>query len=262
MRKLFDLTGQTALVAGGGGYLGEAICRALGAHGAKVAVGDVSETPAQRTADAVAADGGRAVAVRLDCAQEASIEEALDQAESALGPVTIVVNCAMAATGKTHDELSGEDWVACLKVTLVGEFLLSRAAARRMIRRQSPGSIVHFGSMYGIVSPDPRAYDEQVAVNPPDYGAAKAGVLQLTRYQAVLWGKDGIRVNAVVPGPFPNPKVQAEHPAFVQRLQQRVPLGRVGGSEEIAGAVVYLASPAASFVTGTALVVDGGWTAW
>src|SRR5690606_32601685 len=98
--------------------------------------------------------------------------------------------------------------------------------------------------------------------NPPDYGAAKAGLLQLTRYQAVAWAKRNIRVNAVVPGPFPKTFGQGANAEFVERLSQRVPLGRVGNPEEIAGSVVYLCSDAASYVTGTSLVVDGGWTAW
>lgn len=260
--KLFDLTGKVALVAGGGGYLGYSICRALAAHGARVGVGDINEQAIHRSVDAVQGDGGQAVAVQLDSGKEDSIERSLDQVQQSLGPVSIVVNCATTATGKSHENLTVEDWQTCLQTTLVGEFLIARSAARRMIKQGGGGSIIHFGSMYGMVSPNPVAYGDKMPMNPPDYGAAKAGVLQLTRYQAVLWGKNGIRVNAVVPGPFPNPGVQARHPDFVDRLSQRVPMARIGQGDEIAGAVVYLASPASSYVTGTTLVVDGGWTAW
>jgi NAD(P)-dependent dehydrogenase (short-subunit alcohol dehydrogenase family) len=116
--------------------------------------------------------------------------------------------------------------------------------------------------MYGLVSPDPRIYEGKFPVNPVDYGAAKAGVLQMVRYQAVMWGPRGVRVNAVVPGPFPNPAGMGAQSWFIERLGQRVPLGRVGRAEEIVGAVVFLASDSASYVTGTTVVVDGGWTAW
>ena len=124
------------------------------------------------------------------------------------------------------------------------------------------GSIVHFSSMYGVVSPDPRMYPATQAVNPIDYGVAKAGILQLVRYQAVQLAPTGVRVNAIVPGPFPIPSTQGQDSEFMQRLRAKVPMGRVGNPKEIVGAVVFLVSDAASYVTGTQIVVDGGWTAW
>lgn len=257
MKRLFDLTGKRALVAGGGGYLGRPICEALAAHGASVVVADLREDGAQEVAQAILADGGSAQACTLDVADSASIQSTLEND----GPFDVLVNCTFYCTGRPHDELSAEDWRGSLDVTLTGAFELSRAAAKPMLDA-GRGSVIHFGSMYGVVSPDPRLYPPEMNVNPPDYGAAKAAVLQLTRYQAVQWGPRGVRVNAVVPGPFPNPGIQADAPAFVERLAERVPLGRVGQAEEIAAAVVYLASDSASFVTGTALTVDGGWTAW
>jgi NAD(P)-dependent dehydrogenase (short-subunit alcohol dehydrogenase family) len=124
------------------------------------------------------------------------------------------------------------------------------------------GSIVLFSSMYGSVSPDPRLYEAPMNPNPVEYGVGKAGIQQLARYLAVHYGPRGVRCNAISPGPFPNPAVQAAQPAFIDRLAQKVPLGRVGQSSEIAGAVVFLLSDAASFITGQNLAVDGGWTIW
>ena len=119
-----------------------------------------------------------------------------------------------------------------------------------------------FSSMYGEVSPDPRIYHKPMQPNPIEYGVAKAGIEQMIRYLAVAWARDGIRVNGVVPGPFSQPLVLESHPDFIERLAQKVPMGRVGDASEIAGAVIFLASDAASYVTGNCLRVDGGWTIW
>jgi NAD(P)-dependent dehydrogenase (short-subunit alcohol dehydrogenase family) len=127
---------------------------------------------------------------------------------------------------------------------------------------QQRGSIIHFASMYGLVSPDPSIYAPKWNVNPIDYGAAKAAVLQMTRYQAVMWGKSNVRVNAVVPGPFPNPIGMGADTDFLAKLAAKTALQRVGKAEEIAGAVAFLAADASSYVTGAQIVVDGGWTAW
>ena len=124
------------------------------------------------------------------------------------------------------------------------------------------GSIVNVSSMYGMVSPQPSLYAEHERFhNPPGYGAAKAGLLQFTRYAATHLAAKGIRVNALSPGAFPSPQVQRSE-GFVRALEQRVPLGRIGQPEELGGAVVFLLSDASSYMTGHNLVVDGGWTTW
>ena len=124
------------------------------------------------------------------------------------------------------------------------------------------GSLVLFSSMYGTVSPDPSIYEAPMNPNPVEYGVGKVGIQQLTRYLAVHFGKSGVRCNAISPGPFPNPTIQANQPAFIDRLSKKVPLGRVGQSPEIAGAVAFLLSDASTFITGQNLAVDGGWTVW
>lgn len=261
MRSLFDLSGRVALVAGGGGYLGGPVCEALARQGAHVIVADRRLDEAQAACARLAAEGLRAEAVLLEVTDEPAVAAALDRIQSAHGRLDVVVNATAWSSGKPMRDMTLDDWQAGVRVTLGGAFVLAREAGRVMVPRAC-GSIIQFGSMYGLVSPDPRIYAPNWTVNPADYGAAKAGILQLVRYQAVMWAPHGVRVNAVAPGPFPNPAGQGADAEFVARLSQRVPLGRVGRAEEIAGAVVYLASDASSYVTGTCLVVDGGWTAW
>jgi NAD(P)-dependent dehydrogenase (short-subunit alcohol dehydrogenase family) len=130
------------------------------------------------------------------------------------------------------------------------------------MKQRGSGSIVLFSSMYGVVAPDPRIYKDPMTPNPIDYGAAKAAILQLSRYLAVHYGPDGIRFNCVTPGPFPNPSVGIDHPEFVSDLESKTALRRVGNNTEIVGPTLFLLTDSASFVTGHSLVVDGGWTAW
>jgi len=115
--------------------------------------------------------------------------------------------------------------------------------------------------MYGVVSPDPRIYGDSGYDNPPNYGAGKAAIIQFTRYAACHLAAKGIRVNAISPGPFPNPKVQ-ENKWFISNLKNKVPLGRIGQPGDLKGAVVFLASEGSSYITGQNIVVDGGWTVW
>lgn len=258
-RNLFDLSGKVACVVGGGGYLGGPICEALAAHGARVVVADARVEAAQKASQRLA--DFSAEAIGLDIVDEAAVAAALDGIVERYRRLDIVVNATAYSTGKKMEEMSLADWEAGTRVTLSGAFVLGREAGRIMVA-QGRGSIVQFGSMYGLVSPDPRVYGKRWNCNPPDYEAAKAGILQLVRYQAVMWAPKGVRVNAVVPGPYPNPAGQGADTEFVDNLSNRVPMGRVGRAEEIAGAVVFLASDAASYVTGTYIVVDGGWTAW
>jgi NAD(P)-dependent dehydrogenase (short-subunit alcohol dehydrogenase family) len=160
---------------------------------------------------------------------------------------------------------SAEDFIAAYDVAVVGAFrcmaagkiLLSTAA-----HEIGHASVINIASMYGIVSPDQRVYDSPQLTNPPFYGSAKAALLQLTRYAACEYAKDRIRVNAISPGPFPRPEVRVNNPELHRLLCARTPLGRTGEPEELRGAAVFLASDAASYITGANLRVDGGWTAW
>ncbi len=259
--RRFDLTGKVAWVIGGAGLLGTEVCQALAEHGAHVICSDVRHEQAIGIATALHNRDLTADAMTVDIGDEARVIEATADILAKFGRIDVLVNMTYYYTKKPWDELTAADFDAGLRVTLTGAFVATREVGKVM-RSQGHGSIIHFSSMYGVVSPDPHMYPATQAVNPIDYGVAKAGILQLVRYQAVQLATAGVRVNAIVPGPFPIPSTQGQDSEFMQRLKAKVPMGRVGNPAEIAGAVVFLASEAASYVTGTQIVVDGGWTAW
>jgi NAD(P)-dependent dehydrogenase (short-subunit alcohol dehydrogenase family) len=157
------------------------------------------------------------------------------------------------------------DYLNAVEITVGAAAELVNAAhdlLRNAVRTGGDASVINISSMYGMVSPDPRIYGRSGMNNPPHYGAAKAALLQYTRYAAVHLAPEGIRVNAISPGAFPPEAAQQRDPAFTAALTQKVPMGRLGRPEDMAGAIVFLASSAARFVTGANLPIDGGWTAW
>lgn len=263
MQTLFDMTGQTILITGATGYLGRAMTLALARAGAEVLINGRSAERCKAFAEDLRAMGlmVRPAAFDVTAADEVS---GFFEAQGAQ-PLNGLVNNAFAGAGGTIETLSSESYGASYDVTVVAAHRLIQGALpslRRAIATGGSASIVNILSMYGLVSPIPEVYDAPQSTNPPSYGAAKAALGQLTRYAACEFGHEGIRVNAVAPGPFPAPALQQQSPDFVARLCQRVPMKRIGSAEEIAGPVTFLLSPAASFVNGAVLTVDGGWTSW
>ena len=157
------------------------------------------------------------------------------------------------------ETLPSEDFQAMFGNNVTPTFALCRAIAERM-KSRGFGSIVLFASMYGFVSPDPRLYHEPMKPNRIDYGAAKAAILQITRYFAVHYGPLGLRFNSIAPGPFPNPAIRRLNTTFVDRLSDRTALRRIAADSEIVGPTLFLLSSDSSYITGHCLVVDGGWT--
>lgn len=253
----FDLTGKVVLVAGGAGYLGSGICSDLVDQGATIVIADQSIERAETLAMTIRSRGSKATAVNLSVADESSVKSAIKTTVTTYGRLDCLVNATCYSLGMTIDEISPEEFDRSNRINITGAFILARASAQVM----EPGSsIILFASMYGLVAPDPTIYEKPMNPNPIDYGVGKAAVVQMTKYLAVFLGPKGVRVNAIAPGPFPNPTVQKDHPQFIERLVKKVPLGRVGRADEISGAVIYLASNASTFMNGNIMKIDGGWT--
>jgi len=252
MSTPFSLENRDIWVIGGAGYLGQEVVKLLIELGATVLCADLPGK-AQPAPNVSPAD--------LDAADIPALEKFVVDQIAARGVPHGLVVMTYAGTAKKFDELTAADFDHANHGNLTATFTLARAIGNAMAERGS-GSLVLFSSMYGTVSTDPHIYEAPMNPNPVEYGVGKAGIQQLTRYLAVHYGKKGVRCNAISPGPFPNPSVQREEPAFIDRLSTKVPLGRVGQSPEIAGAVAFLLSDTSTFITGQNLAVDGGWTIW
>lgn len=244
------LAGRVALVTGGASGIGAATARLLAARGASVLVVDIDGDGAQRICDEIAARGGAAEAFAADLMPSASADAAVSAALARFGRLDILVNNAgIGGRGPSH-ELTDADWRRVIGLDLDAVFYMSRAALRPMVA-SGAGAIVSIASIFGHVGLGERAA----------YSAAKAGVVNLTRALALEYGARGIRVNAVCPGVIRTPLVAHNSPAQTEALIALHPIGRLGEPEEVAEAAAFLASDAASFVTGASLLVDGGYTA-
>lgn len=258
LRELFDLTGKVAIVTGGAGYLGTAMCEALADAGARVVVASRNLAKCEVLAKKL---GSYHLGLRLDQDKPDSISALIEETVKRMGRIDILVNNAYSGPLPSIDTATPEDMDRSLHTGVTGYFLLAREAARHM-REVGGGSIINIASMYGLVASYPEVYVGMTVKSPPNYHAVKGAVIHLTRHLAVYWAKDGIRVNAISPGPFPHDSLRQANPEFINRLKAKVPMGRMGEPWELKGAVVFLASRASSYVTGQNIVVDGGWTAW
>jgi gluconate 5-dehydrogenase len=255
---LFSLHDTVVLITGGYGHLGKAIVQGLAAHGATVVVlGRSQEKFNEAFADAPTS--AKIHFLACDVADTTSVQQALTECRATYGLPAVFINNALYSRGNRPDQLTDEEFAFGLDGALGSVYRCIREVLP-YLRERGGGKIINVSSMYGVVAPDFAAYTHTPQfTNPPHYGAGKAGVIQLTKYFASYLGKENIQVNCVTPGAFPGDTAQ-QHPEFIQELTQRIPLGRIGRPEDLAGAFVFLCSRASDFVTGHNLVVDGGWT--
>lgn len=264
----FRLSGRTAVVTGACGILGRHFCIGLAEAGANVVAIDVSRDQLDELEAEVSAMGVRCIGYVCDVSKREEIIETVAQAVAVFGRLHILLNNAASKSAdldRFFDSVSNyteKTWREVMSVNIDGVFWVAQAIGSHMAE-QGGGSIIQTSSIYGAVAPDQSIYEEshymgrQIS-SPAVYSASKAGVLGLTKYLACYWAKQGVRVNALIPGGV----ASGQNDEFAKRYSARVPMARMAKAEEMVGAVLFLASDAASYVTGQSITVDGGLTAW
>ena len=266
----FRLADRKAIVTGGAGLLGAEFSKTLAAAGASIAVLDIDGDRAEAVAAEIRRLGGKAQAVAADVTSKESLERAVALTQENLGSVDILVNSAAKdpkfdpghrqAASNAFEDFPLHVWEEAVRVNLTGAFLTTQAVVPGMLER-GVGSVINICSTYGLVGPDQSIYQSEgqpARFKPVYYSVTKAGILGFTRYLAAYYAGKGIRVNALTPGGV----FQDHDPEFVARYSARTLLGRMAKPNEMNAALLFLASDASSYMTGSNLVVDGGWTAW
>ena len=262
LRELQSLRGKTAIVTGGAGYLGSAISETLAELGANLVLASRDREKCERKAEEIekmSGDAVRAVGLQLDVLSKDSVADFVAKVHQHFPAIDILVNNAWSGNKNTWESISDEDWTYDINMSLNSVFRLTKALFPDL--KETRGVILNIASMYGHIGPDYRIYDGKEFANPPSYGAAKAGVIQFTKYLASFLSPYSIRVNALSPGAFPHPPTQ-KHEGFMQKLGSKNPMNRIGQPDELKGAVALLCSDAGSYITGQNVCVDGGWAIW
>lgn len=265
MKKPFDLQGNLIVLTGAGGIIGRVAARMFAEQGARLALVDNNAEALKATMEALEDPAKNIAVYPCDLTDPGAVNELAGTIENSSGPIDALFNNV---SGKTKnifapfEEFPLSEWNEVMAINLTTAMLCCQAFGPPMAKRGT-GSIINTLSIYGIVAPDQRIYEgseyEGRAINSPAvYSAAKAGLWGLTKYLATYWAESGLRVNAVTPGGV----FSGQNKTFTDRYSARVPLGRMAEAEEIAGAMLFLASPAASYINGQNIVVDGGLTTW
>ena len=264
VRELMDLGGRVALVTGGAGFIGTAICEAMAELGASVVVLDIAEVACAEKAGLIADRySTEAMPLVVDLTDEKALRAVPEKIWERFERLDIVFNCAgLVGTSDLKgwtvpfSEQRTAAYRQALDVNLTAPFILVQSCAEAL-KASGYGSVINIASTYGLVGPDLRLYEGTSMGNPAGYAASKGGLIQLTRWLATVLAPD-VRVNAIIPGGI----WRNQPETFREQYVARTPLGRMGAEEDLKGAAAYLASDLSAYVTGQNLIVDGGWTAW
>ncbi len=252
----FSLKGRIALVSGGAGPMfGSSISEALAEAGATLISASRSLERNEEFAERLVGEGYEAHALELDITEPDSIKAVSAKVLERFGRLDVLVNSAVVARGGGFEEQTAEYWDYSARGNMVGLFAMCKAFVPQMVA-QGKGSIINISSIYGVVANDPTLYEGTDMKQPPDYTFVKAGMINFTRYLANYFGRQGVRANCICPGGYADDQPEP----FVDQYTKRVPVGRMLENDDIKGAVVFLASDASEYVTGTSLMVDGGFT--
>lgn len=254
-RKIFELEGIVSLITGAGSGLGRAIAEGYANFGAKVAIVDLDGTSAEEVAQGIISTGGQAIAIACDVSQSNAVKSAVTQVVKAWDKIDVLVNNAGIGLRSEAEKMTDEMWDSLMAINLRGSFLFCRDVGRLMIEKGQGGRIINMASIAGLVG---------VETGNVNYAASKGGLIAMTRCLAIEWAKHGILVNSIAPTHVRTPlidKLITEQPDIKKYFLGNIPLGRIGESSDVVGPAIFLASPAASFITGHTLVVDGGHTA-
>jgi NAD(P)-dependent dehydrogenase (short-subunit alcohol dehydrogenase family) len=253
---LFRLDGKTAIVTGGGRGLGQYIAEGLVDAGARVVLCSRVVAACEQVKGEIEARGGQALALACDITNAGDVARVVAATQDAFGGVDILINNSGTTWGASPEAMPPDKFARVVDVNITGTFMMAQAAGKAMIARGQGGTIINISSVAGLVGGHP---DYIQAVG---YHASKGGIITMTRDLATSWARYHITVNAVAPGWFPTKASRALLERHRDKMLADVPLRRFGNPEEIRGAVVFLASPAAAYMTGQVLVVDGGMAAW
>lgn len=268
-KKLFDLTGRTAVITGGCGILGQRFAEGLAEFGANVALIDLDQAAAEQAASGLSSRFSvRAHGYGCDITSPEAVRATAERVEADLGAVSILLNNAASKTRDIDaffapvEKFALETWREIMAVNLDGMFNVAQVFGALMADR-GYGAIVQTASIYGLMGPDQRIYEGSEylgrSINTPAvYTASKAGVIGLTKHLATYWAAKGVRVNTLTPGGVES----GQNETFKQRYGARIPLGRMARADEMVGAMLFLVSDAASYVTGQNIAIDGGLSAW
>lgn len=257
--KLFDLTGKVSVVTGGLGLLGSEYALALANCGSKVCIIDKNDKIPDVLVDYISA--GKIEVRSVDITDREKVCEVYDWIHHEFTVPSVLINNAaidfppVLGAANEFETYPIDKWRQVLDVNLTGTLVCCQVFGGAMAKA-GRGSVINISSTYGLVSPDQRIYEG--FTKPVSYSASKSGIINFTKYLATYWAKNNVRVNTLVPGGVYND----QNEGFVAKYSERVPMGRMANKNEYNGAVVFLASDASSYMTGSTLVVDGGWTAW